>query len=48
LHGLFGDAWLSCSLTQPSRGPGGPARAGGSLVHRAEQWCVNVALAASA
>jgi hypothetical protein len=26
LHGLFGDAWLSCSLTEPARPTGGPTR----------------------
>ncbi|GAB2975860.1 hypothetical protein [Nocardioides montaniterrae] len=38
--GLFGDAWLSCSLTVPT-GPQGAA-----LLDRAGQWCVAVAKAA--
>jgi hypothetical protein len=41
-HGLFGDAWLSCSLAVPV---GGAARA--DLVDRAGRWCVAVATAAS-
>jgi hypothetical protein len=40
LHGLFGDAWLSCSVTAPTRSSTG-------LVDRSEQWCVSVALAAA-
>jgi len=40
-HGLFGDAWLSCSLT-----PVGADEDG--LVDRAGRWCVAVAQAASA
>lgn len=40
-RGLFGDAWLSCSLTQPVAVP--PAE----LVARAGRWCVAVAQAAS-
>lgn len=39
LRGLFGDAWLSCSLA----GSGEPA-----LVDRAERWCAAVAQAAQA
>jgi hypothetical protein len=39
-HGLFGDAWLSCSLAVPV---GGAARA--DLVDRAGRWCVAVAAA---
>jgi hypothetical protein len=41
-HGLFGDAWLSCSRAVPG---GGVARA--DLVDRAGRWCVAVATAAS-
>ena len=41
-HGLFGDAWLSCSLAVPV---GGADRA--ALVDRAGRWCVAVATAAS-
>lgn len=41
-HGLFGDAWLSCSLAAPV---GDAARA--DLVDRASHWCVAVATAAS-
>ena len=40
-RGLFGDAWLSCSLTVE-----GPADE--SVVQRADRWCVAVATAASA
>jgi hypothetical protein len=40
-RGLFGDAWLSCSLTQPV------AEAGDDLVSRTGRWCVAVAEAAS-
>ena len=42
-HGLFGDAWLSCSLTEPAAGADRDA-----LVDRAGRWCVTVATAASA
>jgi pyruvate/2-oxoglutarate dehydrogenase complex dihydrolipoamide acyltransferase (E2) component len=38
-HGLFGDAWLSCSLRTPSTQPD---------LDRAGRWCVAVAQAASA
>jgi hypothetical protein len=38
LHGLFGDAWLSCQLTTAS---GSAAES----VRRAERWCVQVATA---
>lgn len=41
-HGLFGDAWLSCSLAVPVAGAD---RA--DLVDRAGRWCVAVATAAS-
>lgn len=37
-HGLFGDAWLSCSLGAP----------GSDLLERAEQWCATVLQAATA
>lgn len=37
-HGLFGDAWLSCSVTVGA----------GDAVERAGRWCVSVAEAASA
>lgn len=37
-HGLFGDAWLSCSVTVGA----------GDAVERAGRWCVTVAQAASA
>lgn len=40
-HGLFGDAWLSCSLTV---GGGAP----GDALDRVGRWCVSVAQAASA
>lgn len=40
-RGLFGDAWLTCSLTLPATVP---AR---ELVDRAGRWCVAVARAAS-
>ena len=39
-HGLFGDAWLSCSLESPGTD--------GDLVARAEQWCATVLAAATA
>lgn len=41
-RGLFGDAWLSCSLTQPVAVPQA------DLVARTGRWCVAVARAASA
>jgi hypothetical protein len=41
-RGLFGDAWLSCSLSVPVAGVD---RAG--LLDRARRWCVSVATAAS-
>jgi hypothetical protein len=41
-RGLFGDAWLSCSLTVAAAVP--PAE----LLERAGRWCVAVAVAASA
>jgi hypothetical protein len=41
-HGLFGDAWLSCSVA-----PAGPADPDG-LLDRGGRWCVAVAQAASA
>lgn len=40
-HGLFGDAWLSCSLSAPT----GPARE--ELAERADRWCAAVALTGS-
>jgi hypothetical protein len=40
-HGLFGDAWLSCSVTV--RGS-----ASGDAVERTGRWCVSVAQAAAA
>lgn len=40
-RGLFGDAWLACSLTLPV------ASAGDDAVSRAGRWCVAVAEAAS-
>jgi hypothetical protein len=40
-HGLFGDAWLSCSLAVPGRS------APGDLLDRAGRWCVTVAQAAA-
>lgn len=41
LRGLFGDAWLSCSLTGT---PGEPAP---KVTARADRWCLTVAQAAS-
>jgi len=41
-QGLFGDAWLSCTLTAPK----GPAPA--DLAQRADRWCAAVVQAASA
>jgi hypothetical protein len=40
-HGLFGDAWLSCSLRTPAADTA-------DLVDRAGRWCVAVAQAAAA
>jgi len=40
-HGLFGDAWLACSLTLPAE------VAPEEIVDRAGRWCVAVAEAAS-
>jgi len=40
-RGLFGDAWLSCSLSVPGSGADGTA-----LLDRTGQWCVAVAKAA--
>ena len=40
-RGLFGDAWLSCSLTLPA------GAAGDDLLTRAGRWCVAVAEASS-
>lgn len=40
-HGLFGDAWLSCSLQVPAAGAGG-----GTDVERAGRWCATVLQAA--
>jgi hypothetical protein len=40
-RGLFGDAWLACSLTLPTTVPQD------ELVQRAGRWCVAVAQAAS-
>ena len=39
-HGLFGDAWLSCSLAAPDTDRG-------ALLERAGRWCVTVAQAAA-
>ncbi|MBZ5737482.1 hypothetical protein [Nocardioides mangrovi] len=38
-HGLFGDAWLSCSLTTQDRSA--------AILERAGRWCVTVAQASS-
>jgi hypothetical protein len=40
-HGLFGDAWLSCSVTAPEAGPD-------LEITRVGRWCVSVAQAATA
>ena len=40
-HGLFGDAWLSCSVTPPATADDG------ALLDRVGRWCVAVAQAAS-
>lgn len=42
-HGLFGDAWLSCSLAAPAADTGQAA-----LLDRAGRWCVTVVEAAAA
>ena len=44
-HGLFGDAWLSCSVTLADSSAGS---ASGDAVERAGRWCVSVAQAAAA
>lgn len=41
VHGLFGDAWLSCAVSSPGRNIR-------TLTTRAEQWCVDVVFAAEA
>ncbi|MCW2766179.1 MAG: hypothetical protein JWO11_2138 [Nocardioides sp.] len=41
-RGLFGDAWLACSIAVPAPGPGRS-----ELVDRTGRWCVEVARAAS-
>lgn len=41
-HGLFGDAWLSCTLTAPK------GKAPDDLPERADHWCAAVLRAASA
>ncbi len=44
-RGLFGDAWLTCTLSLPG---GGPGRVSADvLVERTDRWCAAVALAAS-
>ncbi len=43
LHGLFGDAWVSCQLT--TRAADVPAA---TAVRRTEQWCVDVATSVGA
>lgn len=40
LHGLFGDAWLSCDLTGARREPAA------AVAERAERWCLATAVAA--
>lgn len=40
-QGLFGDAWLTCSVAGP------PATADADIADRAEPWCADVATAAS-
>lgn len=40
-QGLFGDAWLSCSLTEPTGGPEA------DLADRADRWCAAVAQTAA-
>jgi hypothetical protein len=47
-HGLFGDAWLSCSLTARSGRVNGETGRDDALLDRAGRWCVTVAQAASA
>lgn len=43
-RGLFGDAWLSCSVSAPGKGD---AAADKALVAKAGAWCVQVAETAS-
>ncbi|MBB6626844.1 hypothetical protein H5V45_05875 [Nocardioides sp. KIGAM211] len=47
-HGLFGDAWLSCSLTLPADGAGAGSTDRQALLDRTGTWCVDVAQAAAA
>lgn len=52
-RGLFGDAWLSCSVSQPGAAPGkkptaAEAEAEKALVAKAGTWCVQVATTAAA
>lgn len=48
-RGLFGDAWLACSLAEPTTRPAAArAAAEKALVARAGIWCVRVATAATA
>ncbi|HEY1133192.1 MAG TPA: hypothetical protein VGE77_01325 [Nocardioides sp.] len=44
-RGLFGDAWLACSLTAPTTGAA--ATSAEDLVERGAAWCAAVAVAAS-
>jgi hypothetical protein len=46
-RGLFGDAWLSCSLAVPAAGASADRAARADLVDRTGRWCVAVATAAS-
>lgn len=50
-RGLFGDAWLACSLaapTTPDQPAGASATAEQALVERAGDWCVQVAATGAA
>jgi hypothetical protein len=50
-RGLFGDAWLACSLAAPTaadQAAGAAATADQELVTKAGTWCVQVATTASA
>ncbi|MFN8194454.1 MAG: hypothetical protein U0R80_09240 [Nocardioidaceae bacterium] len=47
-RGLFGDAWLSCSVTTPSPDDPSASPSSTDLVDRAGRWCVEVTAATSA
>lgn len=46
-RGLFGDAWLTCTLTAEAADAADPAAGRSALVDRTGRWCASVALAAA-